>query len=239
MLSRYMPKSRDIGIAAADVAERAWLFVGVTGELIARVAGRPIDRLRWLIEDFCRRRIYSDARRGELAGDETPESLARELMLFCIYQAGPGSIAFTGSPQPPKLPAKIMRQLSVTIAEGIDRFITGESWEVQIPGRAKRIIQIRNDPFARSKDARRAVSAMQLSAQDLVLTFTLAAQDLVQSELKYIARCAGCNLTFVREDLRALYCTPQCGWNKRKRDSRAAQAKTKTARKGHRRTKRK
>jgi len=63
--------------------ERAWL--SNTEPALLQRLGNPRDRLRWLVEDFARRRNY-------LNQHPAPEALVREVALFLLYQNGAGSM---------------------------------------------------------------------------------------------------------------------------------------------------
>jgi hypothetical protein len=102
------------------VCERAWLSNTETA-LLQRL-GNPRDRLRWLVEDFARRRTYLDQ-------DRPPEVLVREVALFLLYQNGAGTM-WLG--KMPRLSAEGLQLLSSEIEAGVGRFVDGQDWAVPI-----------------------------------------------------------------------------------------------------------
>jgi hypothetical protein len=72
------------------VYEPAWL--STTEPALLQRLGNPRDRLRWLVEDFARRRNYLNKQRA-------PEALVREVALFLLYQNGAGTMSLGKMPR--------------------------------------------------------------------------------------------------------------------------------------------
>jgi len=201
----------------------AWFYRTITPDLVRRFGARPIDRLKWLIEDFARRQEYRDASSARAGDGWTPESVAREMALFLLYQNGPGTLSL-GAETPPAMPAKILRELSMAVADGVERFLRAEGWAVTVPAKTRRTIRTETILLGPEKGTMRAVATWMSPGaaknRDFGLVFLLAAQDLLFSEFDYVARCKGCGLVFVREDLRQTFCSTRCGNSTRMRESR-------------------
>jgi len=201
------------------VRETGW-FSATDLTLLQRMAD-PKGRLRWLVEDFARRSDYRDARDGKVLADgQTPETVARELATFLVYQNGPGTLYLAA---PAKMPAKQLRELAQEIAAGIDHFLAGDKWPVMVFQPMTRSISLNTIKLGPTK-GRKTVERMwrgKQPAHSFGLSFLLAAQELVVSEHETLARCLGCPSVFVRDDARQAYCRPECGSAHRQRKSRA------------------
>jgi hypothetical protein len=114
-MSRYMATRRDRKERPTEpvVYKRAWLSNTETA-LLQRL-GNPRDRLRWLVEDFARRRNYLDKH-------QAPEALVREVALFLLYQNGAGTMPLG---KMPRLSADGLQLLSSEIEAGVGRFVDG------------------------------------------------------------------------------------------------------------------
>jgi hypothetical protein len=182
-------------------------------------------RLRWLVEDFARRRNYSDPERA-------PEAVVREVAGFLIYQNEPGTM-YLG--RLPRLSARELQALSSEIESSVNRFLNGEDWTIPLEAKPpllgmppiSRCIRRRTVEFGRDKGKRMVVASWRSSstpapARSFALIFRLAAQDLVVSEHEYLAKCGGCETVFVCDDLRQSFCTPRCNAATRMRRHRAS-----------------
>jgi hypothetical protein len=214
-------KSRRSGTSQPEDRINSW-FAGTAPALLKKM-GDPKERLRWLIEDFARRRTYAES-------DRAPEAVVREVAVFLIYQNEPGTL-YLG--RAPRLPANVLQDLSSGIEKSVNQFLDGEDWIIPIwstPGlqstpAMSRCIRRSTVELGREKGKSTVVpswrgSSMQTRAPDFALIFRLAAQDLVASEHHYLAKCAGCQMVFVRDDLRQTFCTVRCSATARTRRHR-------------------
>ncbi len=186
--------------------------------------GDPKERLRWLVEDFARRRNFLDP-------DRAPDVVVSEVALFLLYQNAPGTMYLGKKPQ---MPARELIALSLEIDEGVSRFLNGEDWTIPIDASASRVRlsrSLRRQTFVlgpnRGKSYAVASWQSQHSARTFILTFRLAAQELVASEQNWLAKCRGCEMIFVSDDLRQSYCTPRCSAASRMRKYRAPKQRPK------------
>ncbi len=196
--------------------ERAWLST-TEPELLQRL-GNTRNRLRWLVEDFARRRNYLDPERA-------PEVVVREVAVFLLYQNEPGTIALG---KMPRLPTEVLQKLSTDIEAGVGRFLDGQDWTIPIktdePGIPvfSRSVRRRTIELGRDKGKTIVVASWRSrrSARTFALTFQLAAQELVARAHEFLARCPGCATVFVRDDPRQDYCTARCSVASRMRKHR-------------------
>ncbi len=198
--------------------------------LIRKLGATSESRLRWLVEDFARRRDYRDARAAALDDDQTPQAVAREVWLFLLYQNGPGTI-YSGDGVP-EMPARALKRLSEQVESGVARFLNGQEWIVDLPPRLTRAIRREEVLLGRDKGKQKATAMWRergaWATKAFELTFLLAAQDLVMTEHELLCRCGGCGTVFVREDLRQGFCTPRCAHARWMRDSRAKKKELKS-----------
>lgn len=205
------------------LVEREQGFLSSTEGLFRRMAD-PKERLRWLVEDFARRRNFLDP-------DRAPDAVVREVALFLLYQNGAGTM-YLG--RKPKMPARELKELSLEINEGVSRFLNGGDWTIPIYAFASRLhlsrtLRRQTIELGRNRGKNCAVASWrsQYSAGTFTLTFRLAAQELVASEQDWLAKCAGCGMIFVSEDLRQSFCTPRCSAASRMRKYRAPKQRPK------------
>ena len=218
-MSRQMKKQRDSEEQPSGPVryERAWL--STTDPALLRRLGNTRDRLRWLVEDFARRRNYLDRERA-------PEELVREVAVFLLYQNEPGTMALG---KMPRLPAQVLQKLSTDIEAGVGRFLDGQNWTIPIktdePGIPvfSRSVRRRTIELGRDKGKTIAVASWRSrrSPRTFALTFQLAAQELVASAHEFLARCPGCATVFVRDDPRQYYCSTRCNVASRMRKHRS------------------
>jgi hypothetical protein len=172
-----------------------------------RVGFTQRKRLRWLVEDFASHLNYE-----ALAPNLTPERLAHQVTVFIGLQCGAG-FAYLG--ELPDLPARDLGPLAHTVREGIERFVDGEPWRIEVRNNLDRVLRRRpgastraDEPHGRSTwSVRPAPRPIQIQ-----VPFLLAVMDLLQSQGRGLARClhSDCRQLFVREDVRQLYCSPLC-----------------------------
>ncbi len=165
----------------------------------------PVQRLRWLVEDFAARLNYSS-----LPSGETPADITREVSVFLLYQLGAGTFDMT---EIPDLPAEIISKMAKDTDEGLDRFIQGEAWTLRIHIPVDRTIQ-------RETGQKPKWRALTGEVEETVpLMFGLAVMDLLQTESWRPARCirADCGGRFARDDRRQIFCSPRCSQTMRAR----------------------
>ena len=197
--------------------ERAWL--STTEPALLQRLGYPKDRLRWLVEDFARRRNYLDKHRA-------PEALVREVALFLLYQNGAGTMSLG---KMPRLSASGLQLLSREIEAGVGRFVDGQDWTVPIMTAEQdlpvisRSVRRKTIELGRDKGKSIVVACWRSRnpARTFALSFQLAAQELVASAHEFLAKCPGCATVFVRDDLRQAYCTARCNVASRMRKHRS------------------
>ena len=205
--------------------DRTVSWFATTAPALLKKMADAKDRLRWLVEDFARRRNYSDPERA-------PEIVVREVAVFLLYQNEPGTM-YLG--RLPRLSARELQALSSEIESSVNRFLNGEDWTIPIEAKPpllgipaiSRCICSRTVELGRDKGKRMVVSSWRSSstpapARSFALIFRLAAQDLVVSEHEYLAKCGGCETVFVCDDLRQSFCTPRCNAASRMRRHRAS-----------------
>jgi hypothetical protein len=210
-------RNKDERPPETEVRERAWL--STTEPDLLKKLGNSKDRLRWLVEDFARRRIYQDK-------DRAPEALVREVALFLLYQNGPGTMSLG---KMPRLSAEGLQLLSRKIEVGVRDFLEGLEWTVPIntavQGRPIISRSVCRKTIELGRDKGKSVVATSWrsrnSARTFTLSFQLAAQDLVASAHEFLAKCPGCATVFVRDDLRQAYCTVRCNAASRVRKHRS------------------
>lgn len=173
-----------------------------------RVGFTQRKRLHWLVEDFASRLNYE-----ALAPNLTPEQLAHEVTVFVGLQCGAG-FAYLG--ELPELPARELGPLARTVREGIERFVDGEPWRIEVRNNLDRVLRHRpvastraDEPYGRSSWSIRRPARRSTQIQ---VPFLLAVMDLLQSQGRGLARCRHreCRQLFVRDDVRQQYCSPQC-----------------------------
>jgi hypothetical protein len=198
------------------VYERAWLS-GTETALLRRLAN-PRGRLQWLVEDFARRRNYLDP-------SQAPEILVREVTLFLLYQNGAGTM-WLG--KMPRVSADELRLLSQEIEAGVGRFADGQEWTIIVktedfgPLGISRSVRRETIELGRDRGKSIVVASWRSRspARTFLLSFRLAAQELVASAHGFLAKCPGCAMVFVRDVLRQTYCTAKCSTVSRMREHR-------------------
>jgi hypothetical protein len=196
--------------------ERAWL--SFTEPALLRQWSNPRERLRWLVEDFARRRNYLDRNRP-------PEELVREVALFLLYQNGAGTLSLGSMP---RLSADGLQLLSREIEAGVGRFVDGQDWTVPIKTAELSLPvisrSVRRETIEVGRDRGKSIVVAcwrsRSPARTFALSFQLAAQELAATAHEFLAKCPGCATVFVRDDLRQAYCTARCNAVSRTRKHR-------------------
>ena len=142
------------------------------------------------------------------------------------YQNGAGTM-WLG--KMPRLSAEGLQLLSSEIEAGVGRFVDGQDWAVPIktadPGLPVISRSGRRQTIELGRDRGKSIVVASWRspspARTLLLSFHLAAQELVASAHEFLAKCPGCAMVFVRDDMRQTYCTARCNTVSRMRKHRS------------------
>jgi hypothetical protein len=106
--------------------------------------------------------------------------------------------------------------------------VDGQDWAVPIkiadPGLPVISRSVRRQTIELGRDRGKSIVVASWHSRSptrtFLLSFQLAAQELVASAHEFLAKCPGCATVFVRDDMRQTYCTARCNAASRMRKHR-------------------
>jgi hypothetical protein len=171
-----------------------------------KVGTTPRQRLAWLACDFAQRTSFAD-----MNGGAVPEGSAFEVAVFILFESGAGSVDLG---QLPPLSAKWLDALAREVREGLDQFIDGGKWELNVSQRLVRRLVRRVRPLPPNVGELEVASTWSVANQSLSpaafrIVFLMAAFDLLLREGHTLTRCHfhDCKSLFIQEDPRQKYCS--------------------------------
>jgi hypothetical protein len=194
-----------ISAKSDSVGQRHWLGDKFRFDVARKVGTTPRERLKWLARDFLQINY------GKLDGVAVPEDVVLELAVFVLYEGGPGTVNLALLPP---LSSKRLVKLSREVREGLERFVDGGMWELNLNQRLVRRVSryVHEFPPDQGKVEIRSTWSREWQISDAAAfntVFLLTAQDLLVREGEWLARCQfeDCHTLFVKDDVRQKYCT--------------------------------